>query len=170
MDLIRRTLLTALVAAPSAALPALALAQGAGQDPAGQILALREKIRTAAAAKDKAALEALYHEDFMHLRASGRADLKAERIALLLAGESTIETEPEQSLTVQVYGPATAVGNGSSHIKDEATGRLTTFRWLVVYVNNGDGWRVALSQANRGEVPPKRAAPTTYRTVKEPPK
>src|SRR3954465_14631652 len=50
---------------------------------AGGGLALRERIRAAVAGKDRAALEALYADNFMHMRDSGRADLKPERIALL---------------------------------------------------------------------------------------
>jgi hypothetical protein len=154
----RRALLTAFPAgALSVALGDHSFAQGADEGVARQILALREKIRAAVAVKDKAALEALYLDNFMHLRDSGRADLKAERIALLLSGESTIETAPEQGVTVHVYGPAAAVANGSSDIKDAATGRTAPFRWLVLYVDNGAGWRVALSQASRVPVPPRPA-------------
>jgi hypothetical protein len=117
-----------------------------------EVLALREKIRAAVAAKDRAALEALYADNFMHMRDSGRADLKAERIGLLLAGEQTIETAPEEEVAVQVYGPATAVATGASAIKDPATGKAARFRWVAVYVRGDAGWQVALSQASRAPV------------------
>ena len=144
-----------LLAAAVLAAPSTAFGQARSANPATdagttqEILALREKVRTAVAAKDKAALEALYEPNFMHLRDSGRADLKPERIGLLLSGEPTIETAPEEGVSVQAFGPATAVATGVSRIKDPASGRPAAFRWLVVYVKTDSGWRVALSQASR---------------------
>ena len=129
--------------------PAAAQRRPEGGDLAQEILATREHIRAAAAAKDRAALDALYAEHFNHVRSeTGRTDLKGERIDLLLSGESTIETAPEDELTVEVYGPQAAAAFGVSPIK-EASGRMAAFRWLAVYVRDGDRWRLALSQAGR---------------------
>ena len=156
MPLSRRAVVGLLTAA-SAPLPALAqtaagssAAAAATQD----VLALRERIRAAVAGKDRAALEALYADNFMHMRDSGRADLKPERIALLLAGEQTIETAPEDGVAIQVYGAATAVATGASAMKDPATGKPARFRWVVVYFKGDPDWQVALSQASR--VPARR--------------
>jgi hypothetical protein len=88
------------------------------------------------------------------MRDSGRADLKPERIALLLTGEQTIETAPEDGVAIQLYGAATAVATGASAIKDAATGKPARFRWVVVYFKGGPDWQVALSQASR--VPARR--------------
>ena len=156
MTFSRRALVTTLLA-----LPSIALAQSAPRAPPAaaatqEVLALREKIRAAIAKKDKAALEALYAENFMHLRDSGRADLKPERIALLLSGEETIETAPEENVAVHVYGAATAVATGASQIKDPATKRPAAFRWVVVYARGENGWQVALSQASRVPPPARR--------------
>jgi ketosteroid isomerase-like protein len=154
----RRMLLTSVLAASSSA----AFAQTAPRPPSTaasatqEVLALREAIRAAIAKKDKAALEALYADNFMHLRDSGRADLKGERIALLLSGEETIETAPENGVAVQVYGTSTAVATGASPIKDAGTGRSAMFRWLAVYVRAEDRWQVALSQASRVPAPARR--------------
>ena len=133
-----------------------ALAQPAGGARAGvdatltqEALAFREKIRAAAAAKDGAALQAAYAENFMHLRDSGRVDLKSERIALLLGGESTIETAPEENIAVQFYEPAMVAVTGVSRIRDRQTGTSPRFRWLTVYVKQAGGWKVAISQASR---------------------
>ena len=152
MNVHRRDVFLVLAAA---LLPVGALAQGADGGVTQEILALREKIRAAAAAKDKAALQALYLDNFAHLRDSGRVDLKAERIALILSGEPAIETAPEEDVDVRVYGASTASATGGSAIKDPGTGRNVKFRWLVVYVKTDAGWRVALSQASR--VPARRS-------------
>ena len=149
----------AVLVAAAVAVPRAVTAQTSPRAPAAgasatqEILALRERIRAAAAAKDRAALEALYADNFMHMRDSGRADLKGERIALLVAGEPAIETAPEDGLSVQVYGFATAVATGASPIRDAATGKPAQFRWVVVYFKGDAGWQVALSQASRVAAP-----------------
>ena len=148
MTLSRRALLLlALAAAPAAALAQTA--DGAGTGPAEEALAFRDQLRAAAAAKDWRTLVTAYAENFIHLRDSGRVDLKNDRIALLLSGESTIETALEENLNVQFYEPATVAITGVSPIKDRQSGRATRFRWLTVYVKQADGWKVALSQASR---------------------
>ena len=143
-------ILVALAAAPhAAAQPARGTQSQADASLAEEALAFRDKIRAAVAAKDKAMLEAAYAANFTHLRDSGRVDHKGDRIALLLAGESTIETAPEENIVVQVFTPATVAVVGVSPVKDRDTGRSPRFRWLTVYVKQADGWRVALSQASR---------------------
>ena len=114
-----------------------------------EILNVRERIRAAVAAKDRAALERLYAENFSHIRDSGRMDLKDDRIALLLSGASAIETAPEDEFSVQSYGSGAAAAIGVSRITDGGTDRAARFRWLTVYVKDGADWRVALSQASR---------------------
>jgi len=131
-------------------LPSLAWAQATGESPlVRDILALRESVRAAVAGKDRATLERLYADNFTHLRETGRADVKGDRITLLLSGEATIETAPEDELDVQVYGPATAAATGVSPVPNAATGKPARFRWLVIYAKDEGGWKVALSQANR---------------------
>jgi Domain of unknown function (DUF4440) len=126
---------------------AQALADQATTD---EILSVREKVRAAVLAKDRKTLDELYAADFSHVRETGRIDLKAERIAILLAGEEgVIETAPEQEMVVQAFGPVTAIVTGVSPIKDPAANRPVSFQWLTVYVKLDGAWRVAMSQANR---------------------
>lgn len=114
------------------------------------ILSVREKVRAAAAAKDVKALEAIYADNFSHIRETGRTDLKAERIAILVAGgEGMIETAPEEEMIVLSFGQSTAIATGVSPVKDRATGRTAAFQWLTVYVKLDGQWRIAVSQANR---------------------
>jgi len=147
----RAALLVVFAAAPLATLAQTARApRPAAEAPMAQeALAFREKIRAAIAAKDRPALEAAYADNFSHLRDSGRADLKGERIALLLAGAPTIETAPDENLVVQVFEPATVAVIAVSQVKDRETGQSPRFRWLAVYAKQADGWKVALSQASR---------------------
>jgi len=142
--------LEALLALLAAATPGSAAAQSAAEpDAAPRILEFRDRIKAAVTARDRATLERLYYDGFMHLRDSGRVDLKADRIALLLSGEVTIETAREEQVVVQAFGPTTAAATGVSAIKDGA-GKPIRFRWLSVYVKDPLGdWRVAVSQASR---------------------
>lgn len=142
-------LLLALVAAQPASGQSPRSAVDADAAVHAEILNMREKIRAAVAAKDRAALERLYAENFSHIRDSGRMDLKDDRIALLLSGASTIETAPEDEFAVQSYGSGAAAAMGVSRVTDGATDRAARFRWLTVYVKDGADWRVALSQASR---------------------
>ena len=146
-------ILAALAPAPPAAFAQAARVFQSQADAslAEEALAFREKVRAAIAAKDRPALDAAYAGNFTHLRDSGRVDHKGDRIALLLAGESTIETAPEENMTVQVFTPATVAVVGVSPVKDRQTGRSPRFRWLTVYVKQADGWKVALSQASRAQ-------------------
>jgi Domain of unknown function (DUF4440) len=124
-------------------------ATGADAAVHAEILKLRETIRAAVAAQDRAALERFYADNFSHIRDSGRMDLKGERIALLLSGASAIETAPEDELEVQSYGSGAAAAIGVSRVVDGGTDRPAPFRWLTVHVRDGAAWRVALSQASR---------------------
>lgn len=114
-----------------------------------QIMALRDKIRTSIARKDRAALEAVYDDRFSHIRENGRTDLKRERIDLLLSGQDAIEIAPDDQMLIQAYGPDTVVLSGVSPIKDRRSGKSADFQWLTVYVRLNGAWKVAVSQANR---------------------
>jgi ketosteroid isomerase-like protein len=143
----RREALVSLLAI--AAAPGAAAQPAADADAAPRILEFRDRIKTAVAARDRATLERLYHDGFMHLRDSGRVDLKQDRIALLLSGDVTIETAREEQVVVNAFGPATVAATGVSALKDGA-GKPARFRWLTVYVKDPLGdWRVAVSQASR---------------------
>jgi hypothetical protein len=122
---------------------------GSDAGAAQEVLGFREKVRTAVSGRDRQVLQAAYADNFMHLRDSGRVDLKTERIELLLSGESTIETAPEENINVQFYQPGMVAVTGVSPIRERHSTRSARFRWLTVYVKQGDGWKVALSQASR---------------------
>lgn len=153
MPITRRSALT--LALAGTALPCSVLAQSQGEDTITRaIIELRDRLRTAIAKRDRAALETLYADRFQHLRDSGRIDLKGDRITLLLSGETTIESAREDELAIHVYGPEAVVATGVSPIPDPAAGRPARFRWFALYLRQGDNWRLALSQASR--LPAKR--------------
>jgi hypothetical protein len=125
------------------------LAQTRSPDLTQEILAFREKLRTAVKAKDARTLDQLYAENFKHIRDTGRTDVKRERINSLVGGEEGIETAAEEDIVIEAYGPNTAVATGISPVKDARTGRSARFQWLTVYVRVDGSWRIAVSQASR---------------------
>jgi len=117
---------------------------------ADQILDLRRRMKDAIARKDRAALEAMYHDRFTHLRETGRAETKKERIDLLLSGQNGVELASTDQALVETFSPDTAVLSGVSVIRDSRRkGKGDAFQWLTLYVRDKGGWKVALSQANR---------------------
>ncbi|MFC0283019.1 nuclear transport factor 2 family protein [Camelimonas abortus] len=119
-------------------------------DVAEQIMAVRRKVREAVRRRDRAALEKLYHERFTHLRETGRAETRKERIDFLLSGQTGIELAPADQALVETYSPDTAVLSGVDVIHNRESGRSGAFQWLQLFVRGPDGhWRIALSQANR---------------------
>ena len=116
---------------------------------AREILAFRDKLRAAVAAKDRRALDQFYADNYKHIRDTGRTDTKRDRISMLLGGEEGIETAAEEDIAVEAYGAGTAVATGLSPVKDAKSGRSSRFQWLTVYVRAEGGWRIGVSQASR---------------------
>ena len=64
-----------------------------------QVMATRENIRTAAAARDAGRLRALYAPDFAHTHTSGKVDGRDARIVSLLATASGTARTSSRSVT-----------------------------------------------------------------------
>ena len=152
----RRTFLALL---PALALPALLLPgtplahphealtrerQGAVEQ---QVMAAREAIRAAVAAKDAAKLRALYAADFTHTHTSGKVDGRDARIVSLLAGEPAIELARVEELTIRVLHADTAVLTGRSPIARGDSSGARDVRWMQVFIRAEGEWRLAASQA-----------------------
>lgn len=153
----RRALLAALL--PALALPVL-LSPGAlfahphetlGRERQGaieqQVMAAREAVRTAAAAKDAGKLRALYAADFTHTHTTGKVDGRDARIVSLLAGEPVIELARVEELTIRVLHADTAVLTGRSPIQRSDGGGARDVRWMQVFVRVEGEWKLAASQA-----------------------
>src|SRR4051812_43360884 len=147
----RRALLALL---PALMLPGIALAhphemltrerQGAIEQ---QVMAARDSIRAAVAARDAARLRTLYAVDFTHIHTSGKVDGRDARIVSLLAGEPTVELARVEELTIRVLHADTAILTGRSPIpRSDGSGTRDT-RWMQVYVRVDGDWRLAASQA-----------------------
>ena len=111
-----------------------------------QVMAAREAIRIAAAAKDAAKLRALYAADFTHTHTSGKVDGRDARVVSLLAGEPVIELARVEELTIRVLHADTAILTGRSPIARN-DGGTRDVRWMQVFVRVEGEWRLAASQA-----------------------
>ncbi len=114
-----------------------------------QVMAARARLRDAVAAKDVAALLALYAPGFTHTHGSGQVDGRDARIVALLAGEPTVELAPVDELTIRIPHADTAIVSGRSPILNVTEGRSYDFRWVQVYVRAAGDWQLAVSQATR---------------------
>jgi ketosteroid isomerase-like protein len=146
--------IAALLGAGPLVLPRLVLAHspdspGAASPAELEVLAAREAIRAAVAARDAVALRALYTEDFTHTHGSGKVDGRDTRIVSLLVAEPSIEMAPADELRVRIHANATAIVTGRSPILNRPENRSYDFRWVQVFVRDGERWRLAVSQATR---------------------
>ncbi len=112
-----------------------------------QVMAAREGIRAAAAARDAGRLRALYAADFTHTHTSGKVDGRDARIVSLLTGEPAIELARVEELTIRVLHPDTAVLSGRSPIARSDGNGTRDVRWMQVFVRAEGEWRLAASQA-----------------------
>lgn len=114
-----------------------------------QVMAFRQTLREAIAARDAGKLRVLYADGFIHTHGSGKVDGKDARIVSVLAGDPVIETAPVEELTLRVAGPDTVIATGRSPIPSPPDGRSQDVRWLAVYVRARGDWQLAASQATR---------------------
>jgi hypothetical protein len=125
------------------------------------VMAVRERIRLAAQARDAAALRAVYAAGFTHTHGSGRVDGRDARIVAILAGEPVIELAPVEEITIRVPHADTAIVTGRGPVLNAREGRTYDFRWVQVYVRVGGDWQLAVSQATR--LGPTAEAPRRHR-------
>jgi Domain of unknown function (DUF4440) len=157
----RRLLFAALLAAPLAA-RAHPLDRSVPLGPTElEVMAFRQALQEAIAAKDVVKLRAMYADSFTHTHGSGKMDGKDTRIVAALAGDPVIETAPVDELSLRPHGPDTVIVTGRSPILNPREGRHYDFRWIAVYVRTAGEWRLAASQATRLAAPsaPASAAP-----------
>jgi ketosteroid isomerase-like protein len=149
MRMLRAMLICALALCSAIAVAHSPDSPGAASPAELEILAVREAIRAAVKAKDAAALRRIYTDDFTHTHGSGKVDGRDTRIVSLLVDEPTIEMAPADDLHIRVHGNATAIVTGRSPILNRAENRTYDFRWVQVFVRDGERWRLAVSQATR---------------------
>ena len=108
-----------------------------------------EQYRTALTKKDTAALERIWADDYTFINGSGAVLSKAERLANLKSGATsldTIVTDPD--MKIRVYGGDVAVAINRVTLKGQYSGKATSgqFQASIVWVKTPSGWQLVCNQ------------------------
>ena len=108
-----------------------------------------EQYRTALTKKDTAALERIWADDYTFINAHGVVVTKAERLANLKSGATsldTIVTDPD--MKIRVYGGDVAVAINRVTLKGQYSGKATSgqFQASIVFAKMATGWQLVCNQ------------------------
>jgi len=107
-----------------------------------------EKYRTALLRRDIPALEEIWADDYVFVNASGDVLTKAQRLANVKSGATTLESiNEEENITVRVYQNS-AVATSRVTIKGQYSGQPTTgqYRSTHLWVKGSIGWQLVSNQ------------------------
>ena len=108
-----------------------------------------EQYRNALTKKDTAALERIWADDYTFINAHGVVVTKAERLANLKSGATsldTIVTDPD--MKIRVYGSDVAIAISRVTIKGQYSGKATSgqFQSSIVFAKTPTGWQLVCNQ------------------------
>jgi ketosteroid isomerase-like protein len=107
-----------------------------------------EKYRAALLRRDTPALERIWTDDYFFVNAAGEMLTKAQRLANLKSGATTLESiNEEEELKVRVH-QNTAVATSRVTIKGQYGGQPTSgqYRSIHVWVKGPTGWQLVANQ------------------------
>ncbi len=115
-----------------------------------EVLAAMDAWKQATIHKDRAALEALLHEDLTYSHSNTKNESKADVIQSVTSGAASVEAIDFADTTVRIYGN-TALVKGNVAIRNNAGGKSTTanLNILHVWVKSSKGWQLVARQATR---------------------
>jgi ketosteroid isomerase-like protein len=107
-----------------------------------------EKYRAALLRRDVSALEQVWTDDYFFVNAAGEMLSKAQRLANLKSGATTLESiNEEEELKVRVH-QYTAVATSRVTIKGQYSGQPTSgqYRSIHIWVKGPTGWQLVANQ------------------------
>ncbi len=107
-----------------------------------------ENYKTALLQRDIPALEKIWADDYVFVNASGDVATKAQRLANIKSGATTLESiNEEENITVRVYQNS-AVATSRVTIKGQYAGQPTSgqYRSTHVWVKGPAGWQLVSNQ------------------------
>jgi ketosteroid isomerase-like protein len=107
-----------------------------------------EKYRAALLRRDIPVLEQIWTDDYFFVNASGEMLTKAQRLANLKSGATTLESiNEEEELKVRIH-QNTAVATSRVTIKGQYSGQPTTgqYRSIHIWVKGPTGWQLIANQ------------------------
>ena len=130
-----------------------------------EILRMQQKRTDVIMARDGAAMDKLFDEDYHHVHSSGSVNDKATYIDRLVTGKSTYKSFVYNNVKVRVYGDC-AIATGDVLI--DSTNSLLDLRYTNVWVKRDGSWRSASwqSASNSRGVSSKMSATPALTKVK----
>jgi ketosteroid isomerase-like protein len=107
-----------------------------------------EKYRSALRQRDIPTLEKIWADDYVFVNAAGDVITKAQRLANLKSGATTLESiKEEENMTVRVYQNS-AVGTSRVTVKGQYSGQPVSgqYRSTHVWVKGTAGWQLVSNQ------------------------
>jgi ketosteroid isomerase-like protein len=100
--------------------------------------------------KDRAAIEANMAEDFRQIDSGGNVETKASFIADLMAPGLEIDPYTVEDFDVRIYGDvALLCGRTKMTGRYEGKPFNTHYRYIDIYVRNGDEWKIVSVQTSK---------------------
>lgn len=135
------------------ALLASIVATGAAESLAGDggdVLDTQQKRFRAMVEADRSALDALLSEDLVYIHTTGAVDTKSSLIEAVVSGTIDYTRLEAKDTTLRFAGNA-AIITGTAELGVVAGGTVhaASIRFTEVYVDAGDGWRLASWQSTR---------------------
>ena len=107
-----------------------------------------EKYRAALLRRDIPVLEQIWTDDYFFVNASGEMLTKAQRLANLKSGATTLESiNEEEDLKVRIH-QNTAVATSRVTIKGQYSGQQTSgqYRSIHIWIKGPTGWQLVANQ------------------------
>ena len=123
---------------------------GAADASVEQVLQRDEEMAGAVVSGDLARLEDIYADDYVYVGSDGRQMTRSERLGAFRSGALRYLSTKHKGATVRVYGQ-TAIVQGETHSQVVVNGKTVEgdFRYVGVWVRQGNRWRLVLTQATR---------------------
>ena len=124
------------------------VAQGADAAAEREVRQAIQKYRTALLQRNAATLEQIWADDYTFTNGAGETVSKAERLAHLKSGATSLGSISEdEDIKVRVYGK-TAVATSHVTIKGQYSGKQANgqYRSIHVWVKGAAGWQLVANQ------------------------
>ena len=114
------------------------------------VLTLEQQWEDALLKSDTAALDKLYDPTIVYTHSSGKVDTKASYIEAIKSGASKYQAMKRDEIKVNVYGRAAVVTcHWDVHVLAKGNKIDMNARYIHVYVQQRDGWKMVAHQSTR---------------------
>jgi ketosteroid isomerase-like protein len=114
------------------------------------ILKLEQQWEDALTQSDTGALERLYDERLIYTHSNGKVDTKATYIQAIKSGATRYESMKRDDIKVTAYGQTALVTcHWQVHVLAQGNKIDTNARYLHVFIQQRDGWKLVAHQSTR---------------------